>query len=438
MLPKKSSPRPPPSPAASPSTPCTPARAATSGCRSAAPRSARCSSATLFSYRPRQPRVAEPRSLRPVGRSRLDVPLRVAAPRAATPRCTLDEIKRFRQLDSKTPGHPELTHAPSGVETTTGPARAGHRERGRHGRRREDGRGALQHEGARDLRPPHRLPRRRRLHAGGRRDGGGRVRRPPEARQPDPHLRLERRHARRDGEGDAERGHRPSASRPSASTCRPSTATRWTRSLAAFERAKNAGSGKPQLIIAKTLIGKGIPEVEGTQKAHGEAGAKFAEAARKALGLPAEPYYVSPEVTRVLRRAREGARRRATRRGRRRSRRGRRRTPSSPSSSRCRARTRTRCPKDTAAAHARRRGAPRRHPRVPGGHQDRDAQGRAGRAAAARREGAAAHRRQRRPLRLDAQLHRRPEGRQRRLQGRAPHRAATSASASASTACARS
>ncbi|WP_445648489.1 replication protein C, IncQ-type [Salmonella enterica] len=34
---------------------------------------------------------------------------------------TLDEIKRFRQLGSKTPGHPELTHAPSGVETTTGP-----------------------------------------------------------------------------------------------------------------------------------------------------------------------------------------------------------------------------------------------------------------------------------------------------------------------------
>ena len=44
---------------------------------------------------------------------------------------------------------------------------------------------------------------------------------------------------------------------------------------AAFERAKHAGSGKPQLIIAKTLIGKGVPEVEGTQKAHGEGGAKF-------------------------------------------------------------------------------------------------------------------------------------------------------------------
>src|SRR5271168_2981215 len=33
---------------------------------------------------------------------------------------TLDDIKRFRQLDSKTPGHPEYRHT-AGVETTTGP-----------------------------------------------------------------------------------------------------------------------------------------------------------------------------------------------------------------------------------------------------------------------------------------------------------------------------
>ena len=37
-----------------------------------------------------------------------------------TPSVTLDDIKRFRQLDSKCPGHPEY-HRTSGVETTTGP-----------------------------------------------------------------------------------------------------------------------------------------------------------------------------------------------------------------------------------------------------------------------------------------------------------------------------
>ncbi len=36
------------------------------------------------------------------------------------PDMTLDELKRFRQLGSRTPGHPEYGHAP-GIETTTGP-----------------------------------------------------------------------------------------------------------------------------------------------------------------------------------------------------------------------------------------------------------------------------------------------------------------------------
>jgi transketolase len=65
--------------------------------------------------------------------------------------------------------------------------------------------------------------------------------------------------------------------------------------LAAFEKAK-AATGKPQIIIAKTLIGKGIPEVAGTAKAHGEGGAKFVDPARKALGLPEEHFFVSNET----------------------------------------------------------------------------------------------------------------------------------------------
>ena len=63
-----------------------------------------------------------------------------------------------------------------------------------------------------------------------------------------------------------------------------------------FEKAKASKSGKPQFIIAKTLIGKGIPEVCGTNKAHGEAGVKFSAEARKGLGLPEETFYVSPET----------------------------------------------------------------------------------------------------------------------------------------------
>ena len=65
--------------------------------------------------------------------------------------------------------------------------------------------------------------------------------------------------------------------------------------LKAYENALKA-KAKPQLILCKTLIGKGIPEVAGTSKAHGEAGVKFVDTARKGLGLPPEKFFVSPEV----------------------------------------------------------------------------------------------------------------------------------------------
>ncbi len=67
--------------------------------------------------------------------------------------------------------------------------------------------------------------------------------------------------------------------------------------LRAINRAKRAKSGRPQLIIAKTIIGRGIPEVQGTSKGHGEGGAKFADAARAGLGLPAgQHFFVSDGV----------------------------------------------------------------------------------------------------------------------------------------------
>jgi len=67
--------------------------------------------------------------------------------------------------------------------------------------------------------------------------------------------------------------------------------------LKAYNKAKKSKSEKPQLIIAKTIIGKGIAEVQGTAKGHGEGGAKFSESARASLGLPAtEHFHVSDDV----------------------------------------------------------------------------------------------------------------------------------------------
>ena len=67
--------------------------------------------------------------------------------------------------------------------------------------------------------------------------------------------------------------------------------------LKAFNKAKKTKSGKPQLIIAKTIIGKGIAEVQGTAKGHGEGGAKFSNTARASLGLPSDQhFFVSDDV----------------------------------------------------------------------------------------------------------------------------------------------
>jgi len=66
--------------------------------------------------------------------------------------------------------------------------------------------------------------------------------------------------------------------------------------LSAFQSAKGNDNGKPKVIIAKTEIARGIPEVAGTAKGHGEGGANFSESARKGLGLPEEHFYVSDET----------------------------------------------------------------------------------------------------------------------------------------------
>ena len=67
--------------------------------------------------------------------------------------------------------------------------------------------------------------------------------------------------------------------------------------LKAVQHARQNDNGQPKLIIAKTIIGKGIPEVAGTAKGHGEGGAKFIDAAKLALGIPAGTHFhVSDDV----------------------------------------------------------------------------------------------------------------------------------------------
>jgi transketolase len=207
----------------------------------------------------------------------------------------LDEIKRFRQLHSHTPGHPELGHEPDGVETTTGPL----------------GQGVANSVGmavaakmaeARFNTKDHAIFDHHVVCLAG--DGCMQEGVALEAVEFAGHQKLDNLILIYDS--NAVTLDAMAKETQSLDAAKRFEALGWDvvtidghemdAFLAAFERAKLAGSGKPQLIIAKTLIGKGIPEVEGTQKAHGEAGAKFTDVARKNLGLPPEPYYVSPEV----------------------------------------------------------------------------------------------------------------------------------------------
>ncbi|HEV8244496.1 MAG TPA: transketolase, partial [Polyangiaceae bacterium] len=208
---------------------------------------------------------------------------------------TIDEVKRFRQLGSKTPGHPELMHTPDGIETTSGPL----------------GQGVANSVGmavaakmaeARFNTAEHTIFDHHIVCLAG--DGCLQEGVALEAVEFAGHQKLDNLILIYDSNAvtlDAmakETQSQDTAKHFEALGFDVETIDghEMDAFAAAFIRAKTAGSGKPQMIIAKTLIGKGIPEVQGTQKAHGEGGAKFADGARKGLGLPAEHFYVSDEV----------------------------------------------------------------------------------------------------------------------------------------------
>jgi transketolase len=209
---------------------------------------------------------------------------------------SIEEVKNFRQLHSKTPGHPEFRETP-GVECTTGPL----------------GQGvgnavgmavAGQMAAARFNTPEHQILDYHIICLAG--DGCMQEGVASEAAAFAGHQGLDNLiliYDSNDVTLDA-----MADKTQSENTALRFKAYGWDvqllsdgQDMAAFlkalNKAKKTGSGKPQLIITKTLIGRGIPEVAGTAKAHGEGGAKFVDQDRISLGLPADQrFYVSDDV----------------------------------------------------------------------------------------------------------------------------------------------
>lgn len=209
-------------------------------------------------------------------------------------RMTLDEVKNFRQLGSHTPGHPEQFETP-GVEATTGPL----------------GQGVANAVGfavsqkmaaAKFNTAAHAIFDNHIVCLAG--DGCMQEGVAMEAIAFAGHFKLDNLILIYDS-NDVTLDAMANATQ-SENAAKRFEAIEWgvqtidghdmAAFLAAFEKAK-AATGQPQIIIAKTLIGKGISEVAGTAKAHGEGGAKFVDAARKGLGLPdSEHFFVSKDT----------------------------------------------------------------------------------------------------------------------------------------------
>jgi transketolase len=207
---------------------------------------------------------------------------------------SLDEVRNFRQLHSITPGHPEFRETP-GVEATTGPL----------------GQGVSNAVGyaisskmceARFNTPEHKIFDHHVVCLAG--DGCLQEGVSQEASALAAHLGLDNLILFYDSNNVTLDAMAPVTQSEDAAA--RYAAYGWDvhsidghdlhEVLNVFEKAKAATTGKPQFIVAKTLIGKGIPEVCGTNKAHGEAGVKYVEASRKAIGLPDEKFYISPET----------------------------------------------------------------------------------------------------------------------------------------------
>jgi transketolase len=206
----------------------------------------------------------------------------------------MSEIKRFRQLHSRTPGHPEFGDTP-GVECTTGPL----------GQGVGNAAGiavACKMAAARFNTADHRIFDQHVICLAG--DGCMQEGVASEASAFAGHFGLDNLILIYDSNA-------VTLDAPATATESEDTGARYKAYgfdvqeineedmqafLDALNNAKENNNGRPKFIISHSLIGKGIPEVAGTYKAHGEAGAKFVDAARKGLGLPDEHYFVSKET----------------------------------------------------------------------------------------------------------------------------------------------
>jgi transketolase len=211
------------------------------------------------------------------------------------PGMSLDEIKRFRQLHSRTPGHPEVHHTP-GVEMTTGPLGQGiatavgmamaERMLGA-----EFGKAVVNHH-------TYVLAS----------DGDLMEGISQEAIALAGHQKLGKLIVLFDDNGISIDG--PLSIADSVDQVKRFQSAGWRAErvdghdpvaiLAAINRAK--ASSKPSLIACKTVIGFGAPKRAGTSKAHGEPlGAEELAGAKAKLGLSATPFDVPAEALKAWR-----------------------------------------------------------------------------------------------------------------------------------------
>src|SRR3984885_3111055 len=210
---------------------------------------------------------------------------------------TLDEIKRFRQVDSLTPGHPENFRT-KGIETTTGPlgqgiATAVGMALAEKMLAAEFGKKVVDHH-------TYVL-----CSDGDLMEGVSQ-----EAIALAGHWKLQKLIVLYDDNGISIDG--PTSISDSVDQIKRFKSAGWAAELIdgqdqkaiATAIAKAQKSNKPTLIACKTTIGYGAPTKAGTNKAHGEAlGAAELKGAKERLGISLEPFSVPDDVLKAWREA---------------------------------------------------------------------------------------------------------------------------------------